>query len=116
VQSYSDEGASPGDQKASQLDEVVAGEPRHKAIEYRTDWIGDHDEIYSIDKIIARRELQRGAIEYQVEWIGYPDEEDYSWQLASKVRSNVPGMVKAFEKEQLKARRQRQRQRQRHRS
>lgn len=109
VQSYSDEGASPGDQKASQLDEVVAEEPRHKAIEYRSDWIGDDDEIYSIYKVIARRELQGGTIEYRVEWIRYPDEEDYSWQLASKVRSNVPGMVKAFEKKQLKARRQRER-------
>ena len=55
---------------------------------------------FTVRQIAGQRKMNRG-FQLLVKWEGYPDASDDTWEPRSKMRQDVPDMVRAFEQSLL---------------
>lgn len=80
-------------------DEYIEPVTIHKQIPDTEEKSNEHAEPereqyrYEVSRIVATR-VQDGIKQYQVQWVGYPDP---TWEPASTIKSDAPGVVKEYE-------------------
>ncbi|KAH7713106.1 Chromo domain containing protein [Aphelenchoides avenae] len=60
----------------------------------------DAEEVYVVEKILAKRKLRGGAWEYQIKWKGYDDPKDITWE--PEENCDCPELIEEFERNHKK--------------
>lgn len=56
-------------------------------------------DMFKVEKILDKKKM-KGRWYYLVKWVGFDDPEDNTWELATKLREDVPDIVASYEKVQ----------------